>query len=242
MLPLVRHAAARFAELRPTITVEVIAGGSQLGLEQVEQGVIDIGDLDLPIPRDPVATLLHDQPIAATIFAVVSAAGPHLPPDRQLTSAQIAQIFSGELVDWQQVGGAAGPIFVIDRPRSSGTRAVFVRQFFGGEDRLARRVPIADSSGTVARTLAALPGSISYVPVPYVRAPLVALAIDGVLPGKEAVTDGRYRFWARGRMVTRRNATRAARAFVDFVRSPEFQDREIERLGYLPIAAVGEAP
>ena len=79
MLPLVRHAAARFAELRPTITVEVIAGGSQLGLEQVEQGVIDIGDLDQRIPPDPGRVHLDDQPIAATVFPAVSPAEARLP-------------------------------------------------------------------------------------------------------------------------------------------------------------------
>ncbi|MGB7250699.1 MAG: substrate-binding domain-containing protein, partial [Phormidesmis sp.] len=39
-----------------------------------------------------------------------------------LTGSQFAQIFRGEINDWSQLGGAPGPIRVIDRPATSETR------------------------------------------------------------------------------------------------------------------------
>lgn len=235
LLPLVRHAAQRFTEQHPTIAIDVLAGGSTQGLEQVSQGAIDIGNLDGSLEVSPS---LIDRPVAITVFAVASAAGPHLPPHRSLTAQQLEQIFSGAITDWSQVGGAPGRIFVVDRPRGSGTRNVFARSFFGGEDRFVRNVPIEDNAGTVARTLAVLPGSISYVSLAYVRPPLVALAIDGVAPSKQTVMDGQYKFWAHGHMVTQPHARVVVNAFVDFVLSDDFQGRELEQLGYLPIASV----
>lgn len=235
LLPLVRHAAQRFTEQHPTIAIDVLAGGSTLGLEQVSQGAIDIGNLDSGV--DDTKRLV-DRPVAITVLAVASAAGPHLPTGRSLTTRELEQIFSGAITDWAAVGGKPGPIFVVDRPRGSGTRSVFAQVFFGGSDRFVRNVPIEDNAGTVARTLVALPGSISYVSLPYVRPPLVALAIDGVAPSKQTVMDGTYRFWSRGHMVTQPNARRVVNAFVDFVLSDEFQGHELEQLGYLPIASV----
>ena len=230
-----RHAATRFGELHPTVTIDVMAGGSLQGLWQVQQGVIDLGSLDLEPPEDSPSLERHA--VATTAFAITAAEGPHLPASLSLRLAQVTAIFSGQLRDWQELGGQPGAIFVVNRPHASGSRRLFERLFFAGADRFEPHAPVGDNAGSVARTLAVLPGAISYLPLPYVRPPLRALAIDGVLPSPESLEAHTYPFAARGYLVTARAPRPVVAAFVELVTSTEFQRDELPRLGYLPVGA-----
>ena len=50
---------------------------------------------------------------------------------KNLTKAQVIAIFSGKTTNWKDVGGADVKVVVINRPRSSGTRAVFTKTMMG---------------------------------------------------------------------------------------------------------------
>ena len=70
-------------------------------------------------------------------------------------------IFTGEITNWSQIGGADQEIVVINRQAGSGTRAVFEAAVMNGEE--AGTFQEQDSSGTVAKMVAETPGAISYL-------------------------------------------------------------------------------
>ena len=101
-------------------------GGSGVGITQVASKAVDIGDSDILAPGQPD---LIDHKVAVIGFSVIVNPATNV---KALTKAQIQEIFTGKTTNWKDVGGADQKIVFINRPRSSGTRAVFVKTIMGG--------------------------------------------------------------------------------------------------------------
>jgi phosphate transport system substrate-binding protein len=212
LLPLVKEAAQEYQARHPAVRISVAGGGSRVGLTQAEQRGVDIGDSDIP-PGTAQPTLV-DHKVAAVTFAIIVHPSTGV---ASLTKKQIGDIFSGKVTNWKQVGGADQAITLVNRPRSSGTRAVFVATVLGGHEPTEAALT-QDSSGTVVTTVAQTPGAVSYVSTGYLKnVPVTALAIDGIPPNGAAVKSGRYPFWSYEYMVTAGQPSKAAADFITFV-------------------------
>jgi phosphate transport system substrate-binding protein len=213
LLPLVKDAAAAYQQAHPDVKISVSGGGSGTGINQVAAKAVEIGDSDILAPGHPE---LHDNRVAVVGFAVIvnPAAGV-----KNLAKKQIADIFSGKVTNWKDVGGSDQKIVVINRPRSSGTRAVFAKTVMGG-------VPINESSvtedatGTVVGAVRQTPGAVSYAAFSGTRgAGLVELSIDGIAPTDDNIIVGKYPVWSYEHMFTMGAPTGEISRFIAFVQS-----------------------
>ena len=127
LLPLVKQAAQDYQSKNPQLKISVSGGGSRVGITQAAQKGVDIGNSDIAAPDQPN---LIDHQVAVVQFDVVVNPASGV---TKLTSDQIKQIFSGKITNFKQVGGKDVTITIINRPRSSGTRAVFVEKVMGGQ-------------------------------------------------------------------------------------------------------------
>src|SRR5947209_12525006 len=155
LLPLVKDAAGAYQDAHKDVKISVSGGGSGTGINQVAAKAVDIGDSDIAAPQHPE---LHDSRVAVVGFALITHPGVNV---KNLSKQQIRDIFSGKVANWKEVGGADQKIVVVNRPRSSGTRAVFSKTVMGG-------VPInesgltEDATGTVVSVVKQTPGAVSY--------------------------------------------------------------------------------
>ncbi|MBV9972391.1 MAG: phosphate ABC transporter substrate-binding protein [Candidatus Eremiobacteraeota bacterium] len=212
LLPLVKQAAQDYQAAHSGVRISVAGGGSRVGLTQAQQKGVDIGDSDIP----PAASQqdLVDHKVAVVIFAVVVNPSTRI---SGLSKSQIRDVFSGKLTNWKQAGGTDTPVTLVNRPKSSGTRAVFVSALMGGQQP-AESAITQDSSGTVVTTVAQTPGAASYVSTGYLKnGKIIAVKIDGVAPDASAVKSGRYPFWAYEHMVTSGAPSKAVGDFINFV-------------------------
>jgi phosphate transport system substrate-binding protein len=81
---------------------------------------IDVAALGRPLTEDEKAQGLQPAVLAREKIAIV--VGADNPFSGNITFAQFAKIFRGEITDWSELGGAPGPIKLIDRPENSDTR------------------------------------------------------------------------------------------------------------------------
>ncbi len=228
LLPLVKQAAQDYQTKFPDINVSVSGGGSRVGITQAAQKGVDIGDSDILAPGEPT---LVDHKVAVAPFAIV--ANPAVGV-KNLTTAQVRDIFSGRTTNWKDVGGIDQEITIINRPRSSGTRAVFVERVLGGAQPM--EAGTQDSSGTVASMVAQVPGAVSYVSTNYARAAGdTALSIDGLAPSDANVIAGKYKFWSYEHMFTNGPPNNDVAAFIAYVQN----DKEaLAKLGFIPVSAM----
>jgi phosphate transport system substrate-binding protein len=110
-----------FTVINPKVSVEVQGGGSGAGIQNAIKGVTEIGNSsrDLKAEEKPD---LNEHIVAYDGIAVVVNSANSV---SSLTSAQIAQIFTGAVTNWKDVGGADAPIVVVLREAGSGTRDGF---------------------------------------------------------------------------------------------------------------------
>ena len=229
LLPLVKQAAVDYQNAHPDVKISVAGGGSRVGITQVAQRAVDIGDSDISAPNQPS---LVDHLVAVVTFGIV--VNPQTGV-KNLTIAQIRAIFTGKMTNWSQAGGRNAPITIINRPRSSGTRAVLVQKLLGGQEPSEGGLT-QDSSGTVATMVAQTPGAISYVGMAYVTpGQQVAVSIDRIAPADSNVESNRYPYWSYEHMFTNGQPSAQVAGFINFVKN----DRALlQRLKFIPVDKV----
>ena len=62
------------------------------------------------------------------------------------------------------------------------------------------------------------------------------LKFDGVEYSAQNIIDGKYPIYGYGHMYTKGEPTGALKAFIDYILSDEFQNTQVEKLGFIPIS------
>ena len=196
LLPLVREAAQAYEAAHGDMLLIVTGGGSKAALTQLAGHEIDIAATDTFTGG---TSDLVDHRIAVIVFAVA------INPKAGVTTLDIKQlrdIFSGKVTNWKELGGNDVPVVAINRPESSGLRALFT-------DRIMDTVPYSatapqdEATTTLVADLQATPGAIGYAAVSSLRdSGLSTVAINGITPTDSNVEDGLYPLWAYEHMIT----------------------------------------
>lgn len=103
--------------------VEAEANGSDVAIERLTNGEIDLAAIGRPLTEEERAAGLTAVQIAREKIAIF--VSPDNPFSGDLTFQDFGGIFRGEITDWSDVGGEPGPIRFVDRPELSDTRQAF---------------------------------------------------------------------------------------------------------------------
>lgn len=216
----------------PDLAITVNAGGSGTGLQNVSDKTVDIGNSDVfaeeKLDAAKAATLVDHKVCVIGVACVVN-------PNVKVTSVtkdQLVKIFTGQITNWKDVGGEDMPIVIINRPASSGTRALFMKYALDGQEEATGQALQEDNNGVIKTTVEQTQGAVSYLALSYTVGNTVkTIAIDGVEPTYENIYSGKYPVWGYEHMYTNGEATGAAKSFIDFMTSDVFATN-IEELGY----------
>ena len=209
--------------------------GSGAGIEAASNGSADIGLSSRALKDEETAGGLTGTTVALDGIAVIVNAGSKV---EDLSVEQIAQIFTGEITDWSEVGGEAGTISCIGREAGSGTRDGF-ESITNTKDACKLEQELT-STGGVIEAVAGNPNAIGYASLSAVEGKdtIKALTVGGVACTEETVLDGSYAIQRPFVLVTRTGEalSPAAQAFFDFVTSSAANDL-IKSAGAVPVAA-----
>ena len=209
--------------------------GSGAGIEAASNGSADIGLSSRALKDEETAGGLTGTTVALDGIAVIVNAGSKV---EDLSVEQIAQIFTGEITDWSEVGGEAGAISCIGREAGSGTRDGF-ESITNTKDACKLDQELT-STGGVIEAVAGNPNAIGYASLSAVEGKdaIKALTVGGVACTEETVLDGSYAIQRPFVLVTRTGEalSPAAQAFFDFATSSAANDL-IKSAGAVPVAA-----
>ncbi|MBT2700748.1 phosphate ABC transporter substrate-binding protein [Bacillus sp. ISL-40] len=233
MQPLVAAAAEEFMANNPKVDIQVNAGGSGTGLSQVAEGSVQIGNSDVfaeekeGIPADQ----LVDHKVA--VVGMTAAVNPKV-GIKDIKKADLIKVFTGKITNWKELGGADQKIVLVNRPDSSGTRAVFNK--FALDGATPAEGITEDSSNTVKKIINETDGAIGYLAFSYFTDESVTpLAIDGVEPTAENVQSGEFPVWAYQHSYTKGEPDEVSKAFFDYMMSDDVQNNLLKEQGYLPV-------
>ena len=224
----------QFTNDNPDVSVTYDPTGSGTGIEAAANGTADIGLSSRALTEEETASGLVGTEVALDGIAVIVNADS---PVADLSVEQIAQIFTGEITDWSEVGGDAGEIACIGREANSGTRDGF-ESITETEDACVLSQEL-NSTGAVIQAVASSPNAIGYASLSAVEGQegIKAITVGGVACTEETVKDGTYEIQRPFVFVTKEGAalSEAAQAFFDFATSADASEL-ISGAGAVPVA------
>ncbi|MFC7343094.1 substrate-binding domain-containing protein [Saccharopolyspora griseoalba] len=202
-----REAGESYRDSCPEAEIELRLDNSHQGLraldESGERGVLAFSDG----PKGDRMPALVPRPVALLLFTVV------IHPDtgvHDLTSAELREVFAGEISNWRELGGNDLPVRIVDREAASGTRATFEERVLGGVKEPGENTEdcVSAPRGEVARcrrdgtdellgAVAQTPGAIGYAELKAAqgRGEVQLVRVDGQAASAKAAEAGAYPFW-----------------------------------------------
>ena len=230
-IPVVKEAAKRVMTANSEIHVVISGGGSGVGIKQVGEGLIDIGNSG----RKPTDDEISRYGLSMFKWAV-DGVGVAVHPDnpvKALSKVQLAEVFSGKIDNWKALGGPDKAISVYTRDEASGTRDVFWKKGLN-KGEITEKANFVVSNGAMKTAVANDPNAIGYVSVGHLDESVAAVALDGVAPSLENVKSGKYDV-ARGLYSNTKGEPQGiVKLFIDYLFSPEGQ-KIVSENGFIPV-------
>ena len=229
-IPVMKEAAKRIMQANPEIRITVAGGGSGVGVQKVGEGLVQIGNTGRALKEGEIEKYgLVSQPFAIDgVAAVVNPANPV----GGLSKEQLSKIYSGEITNWKDVGGADASISLYMREDGSGTRETFETLAIS-EIEVAAKSNVVSSNGAMKTAVSQDENAIGYVGIGHLDDSIKAVVLDGMTPSQENAKNGSYKITRLLYMNTKGRPEGLTKAFIDYIYSPE--GREITaKAGYIP--------
>lgn len=210
-----------FMEANPDVTFTYNPTGSGSGIQAVQEGRCDIGLSSRALKDDEKAAGLTETILCYDGIAIIVNPANKV---ENLTLAQIADVYTGKITNWSEVGGDDAEIVLIGREAGSGTRSGF-EEIVDVKDKCQYRQELS-STGDVITTVAQNPGAIGYASLASVKDTVKAVNVEGVTPSEATIKDGTYAIQRPFVLATKTDAklNDVAQAFFDYVTSPDAND------------------
>lgn len=208
-----------FMEKYPDVTVTTEYTGSGAGLESLAAGSVDIGNASRHVKDSEKESGAVENVIALDGIAVITHKDNLV---ANVTTDELAMIYTGELTNWSELGGNDEAIVVIGRENGSGTRDAF-EELVDVKD-TCKYAQELDSTGAVLARVASTSGAIGYVSLDVVDSSVLALKLNGIEPTEENILAGDYALQRPFVMATKgdkNSQNDLVKAWFDYIASDE---------------------
>ena len=226
--------------------IEIAAHGSSTAFSELLAGTTDLGMSSRPVKAEEAEAFLAKElgdPRSAAFEHVLGLDGIAIVVNRgnpisSLTKDQIAQIFSGAITDWSQVGGEPNPIHLYARDAKSGTFDTF-KSLVLGKTEIAAEARRFEDSNELSDLVAADTLGIGFIGLPFIRESK-PLAVSE--PGASPLIATRFTVATEDYLLSRRlflytaakNQNPMMRRFVEFALSDAGQD-VVQKVGFVKL-------
>lgn len=239
--------AEDFMKTTKNVEVVVSGGGTGTGIASLIDGRAQIAQASRDMKADEKTKAqakgtLHEVIVAWDALAVVVHPSN---PVKELTLAQLAKIYRGEITNWKELGGADAPLVLLSRDTTSGTFQFF-REFVVQEQgklknaEYAQATMMMPSTEAIVQELSRNVNAIGYVGLGYLKPSMAAVGMKAdetapaVLPAVATVSDKTYSLARPLYFYIVGDLKGALKSYVDFVLSDAGQ-KIVRELGFVPI-------
>jgi phosphate transport system substrate-binding protein len=240
--------AERYMALRPEVRISVTGGGSGTGIAALINGTIQIANASREMSAEEIAEAKENgiSPVKFTVAldAIAVVVNPSNPVSA-LSLGQIAEIYTGKILRWNEVGGANRPIVLLSRESNSGTYVYFLERVLrlGDKKNKALFSPgtlLMPSSEGISAEVRQNPNAIGYDGLGYVTAEQKTMAVakgdehSAVTPSAQTVLDGSYPVSRPLFMYTAGAPEGEVKAYLDWVMTDG--QTLVTELGFVPLS------
>ncbi len=235
MAPLAIELGRRFESMHSGVRVDVQTGGTARGINDTRKGIAHIGMVSRamkPNERDLQAFTIALDGIGIIIHASNTIAS--------LNRQQIADIYTGKITNWRQVGGRDARITVINKAEGRSTLELFLAYCQLKNSDIKPHIVIGDNQQGI-KTVAGNPNAIGYVSIGAAEydvqrgISVKLLPMDGVVASVANVRHGNYPLSRPLNLITRDTPTGLVKQFIDFARREQTHDL-VEAQYFVPVS------
>ena len=177
-----------FGKAHEKVTFEVGVTGSGAAITGLNNGTAQIGNLsrDVKEEENPDGKF---EVITIALDGIAVIVNPNNPVS-DLTKEQIADIFTGKITNWKDLGGADKTIYVVGRDATSGTRDGF-ESILGVKEKCAYEAELPET-GDVKAKISSDEAAIGYISFASVSDGVKALQVGGVTVSTDTIADNSY--------------------------------------------------
>ena len=241
-LPLVQKEAEDLMKSNSNVSVSVVGGGSGVGIQALIEGTTDMAMSSRTMKMTEKMKLndakkeFKEVKMAWDALAVVVNPGNKV---SQLTKEQLADIFTGTVKNWKEVGGEDLAIVVYSRESSSGTFEFFKEHVMDGKNYTASAL-MMPATGSIIQSVSQTKGAIGYVGLAYIEKEVKAIKVSYdkgktfVAPSLETAKDKTYPVIRPLFFYFLNKDENMIKPFLDYVLSAEGQ-KIVKEVGYIPL-------
>ena len=224
MAPLLLEIGKRFEVIHPQTRIDVQTGGSSRGVADTINGLADIGMASRALK--PQEQHLYGTVIAHDGIGIIVHTSN---PLQELTNAQIQDIYTGKLTNWQQVGGRNAPITVVNKAQGHSTLELFLHYFKLSNRDIHAHVVIGDNEQGI-KTVAGNANAIGYVSIGSAQydathgVPIRLLPLLHIPASIDTVRAGTFPLSRPLTLVTKSQPTGLTQTFIEFAKSAQVHD------------------
>lgn len=252
MVKLTQALAEAYNNDNPEANITVTGGGSGNGIAALINGNADIAQASREMKQEEIENARRNKIDVKEYVVAKDGVSVMVHPDNpvgQLTIDQLADIYTGKITNWKDVGGRDESIVVLSRDKSSGTHVFFLEHVLRkgdqkGTEEFAPSVLMLPTSNAIAGEIKGNTAAIGYVGMGFVepekhKTVKIAGEADStyVEPTVENVLKGSYPIARDLYFYTAGEPKGASKGFIDFVLSDEGQ-RVVESEEFIPIRPV----
>ncbi len=235
--------AENYMGAHPGVKIQVTGGGTGTGFAALQNQTTDLCNASRKAKAAEIANCVKAFGKRPTEYKVaLDGLSVYVNAEngvKELTVAQVGDIFTGKIKNWKDVGGADAPITVYSRENSSGTYEFFKENVLKGSDFVASAQTMPGTAA-VLQAVAKDKNGIGYGGAAYgAGAKHLGIKKDdnspAIEPSEESVVTGKYPIWRYLYVYVNPALDKGeTAAYLNWIRSDEGQ-KVVKDVGYFPL-------
>ena len=230
--PIAQQVADILNKKNSGLSISVAGGGSGAGIKGASDGTFNVGCASRELKDSEKG--LNEVVIGRDAIAVIVNKSNAV---KNLTKQQVADIFSGKIKNWKEVGGKDAAIFIQTRETGSGTLAAFTElalQPIAKEAVIPSYATPHNSTQLLLQAVAKNNNAIGFISMGYLDKTVHGVNVQGVEPTQANALSGKYAYVRPLMLVTKGMPQGITAKYINYIRSTKGQQILVSE-DYLPI-------
>ena len=192
--PISKAFADFYKENHSGVNITISESGSGNGVKSLMNNVCDIANMSRFMKPAEFKSCVDKGilPVAHVVaFDGLAVVVNPKNPVKALTISQIADIYTGKISNWKQLGGEDAKIVVVSRDTNSGTYETF-NELVLKKAAITKDAEYVGSNGQARTRVNTTKNAIAYVGLGFVDDTVKPLSVEGILPTAKSVSTGKY--------------------------------------------------
>lgn len=242
VLPLAQKESEDLMKSDSSVSITVVGGGSGVGITALIDGTTDIAMASRDLKTEEKLKFSEEKKEIEQVIIAFDALTVIVNPANKvskLTREQLEKIFTGEIKNWKEVGGADEKIVAYSRESSSGTYEFFKEEVMDKKN-YATDVLSLPATGAIVQAVGQTKGAIGYIGLAYETKEVKQLGVSydqGKTFVEPSLASAKDKSYPISRplyyMFDKTNASKV-KAIVDYALSDAGQ-KTVSEIGYIPL-------